>query len=573
MSSSVLSLCCIFVMIIVANGEDLYTCGANHELFNELMMERLPESGYVSQEGMFFFHPNQSMYCANPSLYYGLSQFPRNYSALIPDNHTYEFNGFNFNDHYETYDSAPIGSARHHEDLNATSPIHGTGAIIWYGCLAPSQYYSHQMYIRRRWNPLHPSLNDTQIDNTKYPSSHPYGSVGAMYNRYNINRTVSGLIVVVFTPDNKTYTDIVNLLSPHLTQLNLTNINQINLNLMPYQNVPVNGPGFGPDKNTINMHYLKYRNAGDGWIKQIINREPLDMFTIMFRFGLPFKNATINGDINRYIATKQTLYKVYYNNTQHLEIPRQPFAAPYLVNTSTGRYEADTLQPYFTQYVNSVYEYFNVKYPRKYYLQYVSTKMNRPGYMGNTVDGYACIKYSTRCMGDNRDCTYFLGWPDVEQMTNTSIFFFIGVIHTDTGHAEWENMVPMFETSGIGDRFYRSHYLDYMTDKYRYSAMTFPPNINKTIPQNVLNKFFILAAMRPDMCAKYFDNHEKYPELKDIPKMCFDNNDWPYNTSENWFMIQRDYLDPHTHTQPSYNEMIPLMSVKFEEEWYNFNEA
>ena len=56
-------------------------------------------------------------------------------------------------------------------------------------------------------------------------------------------------------------------------------------------------------------------------------------------------------------------------------------------------------------------------------------------------------------MADNRDSCYFVSWPQVSVLSNTSVFFIIGVVHEDTGKAEWENIVPMFQNNGFEHKY------------------------------------------------------------------------------------------------------------------------
>ena len=344
---------------------------------------------------------------------------------------------------------------------------------------------------------------------------------------------------------------------------------------MPYANIAVDGPGFGKEGNTTNIYYLKYPRP-EGAERQILNLETLDGIGIMVRFGLPFSNVS-EAQINAYLGTQQKVYRVYYpysaNDSGHWDKPRQAFTEPFVHNLSTGVYEQDTLEPYFTQYSNMVYQYFNGFGARKEW-RYSGTKISQPFYNSNHGYGFNCVKYGTRCMADNRDAQYFLTWPDFSMMTNTSIFIFVGIVHKDMDKCQWENLVPYFANSGEHSKFFRSHYLDYLSLKYRYSALQFPPNVNASgIPRTVLDKFFVVAAMRPQMCAQYFDNNMDYPQLKTIPKFCFDNNDFNYSSPQKWFMVHRCYINPATTTRPDSTEMIPFVSMQFETQWFEFNNA
>jgi len=243
------------------------------------------------------------------------------------------------------------------------------------------------------------------------------------------------------------------------------------------------------------------------------------------------------------------------------------------LNTSTGVYEQDSLQPFFNDYVHSVYEYFNVDKATTFEWRYSSVKVSRPGYMGNNHYGFNCLKYGTRCMADNRDSQYYVSWPDVQVLTNSSVFLVLGVSHSATAKAEWENVVPMFQDNGFEHKFYRSHFLDFMGEKIRGSANNFPPGINKTIPAQVLEKFFVVAAMRPMMCAEYFDARQFEAELGAVPKFCFDHADYGYNESQNFFFVHRNYIDVKTGTRPSADEMIPFVVMHFETQWFDFNTA
>ena len=158
-------------------------------------------------------------------------------------------------------------------------------------------------------------------------------------------------------------------------------------------------------------------------------------------------------------------------------------------------------------------------------------------------------------------------------MSNTSIFLIIGVVHEDTGKAQWENIVPMFQNNGFEDKFYRSHYLDYLAKKYRNSATLFPPLMNKTIPMDILDKFFVIGAMRPQMCKKYFDAGDLYSDLKSVPKFCFDGADYGYDESQKWFIVHRNYLNRQLKTRSDANELIPFVIMEFDSQWVEFGTA
>eukprot|EP01084_Bolivina_argentea_P213061 362006_1 len=570
----------IYLLLLITDGtsDDEYKCGGNYDLFDKNVISSLKSSGYVIQEGYMRWYSNESAYAANPSLFYGLFVFNRTKpwlnielepTHIIENKEEYEIR-LNLND---------IDDIRPHMNYDEFWYMYGSEAIIWYGCHAPADYYSYRSYQNRRINPKHPSnaYNDSQNNNEKYPETDTYGSLGDMLNNYNINSTINGLQIVVSTPDNKTYNDIERIIlnNNNLHLLNLTNKNQINLDIMPYDNIPVDGPGFGKEKNSTNIYYLKYPRE-DGPQKQILNGESLDGIGIMVRFGLPFNNIS-NNIINSYLNTKQKVYRIYYpypkNNSNNWDIPREKFKKLFVHNLSTGIYEQDILEPYFTKYSYLVHKYFK-SFGKNKEWRYENTKISQPFYNSNHKYGFNCVKYGTRCMADNRDAQYFLTWPDYSIMTNTSIFIFTGIIHKDMSKCQWENIVPYFANSGIHSKFFRSHYLDYLSPKYRYSALQFPPNVNQSgIPSNILNKFFIVAAMRPQMCAKYFDNNIQYPQLKNIPKFCFDNNDFNYSSPQRWFMVHRCYINPTTQTRPDADEMIPFISMQYETQWFESNHA
>eukprot|EP01083_Nonionella_stella_P002444 7062_1 len=564
----------IFALLANAHygSESVYDCGGNYDVFDSKVIASIQSKGYHIDEGSFWWLTNQSSYAANPSLYYTLWSFPKNHTFLDLPKITYDASN-SFDDSF----AANIDPSHHsvgtrgHMRANMTYFMYGSSGVVWYGCLPPSDYYAFKMYQNRRYNPLHPGANDSQHNNEKYPISHSYSSLGDMLNHKTISATKSGLTVIIFTADNNTYSDIVMSIKPYLKQLNLS-INHMNLDMMPYQHVPIEGPGYGTgeEERTVNMYYLKY-GEDDGFMKQILKREPLDSFSIMGRSGLPRDGAAFA----KYLNTKQRVYKIYLKQNVSdapMDKPRQPFAPPFISNTSTGIYEQDTLQPYFTSYVDAVYKYFSVHYRERYMWRYKNVKISRPGYMNNNHFGFNCLKYGTRCMADNRDSQYYVSWPDVEVLTNTSIFFVIGVSHQATKKAQWENIVPMFQNNGFEHKFYRSHYLDYLADKYINSSLTFPPKMNQSIPMDVLDKFFVIAAMRPAMCSKYFDS-KRYPELNKIPKFCFDGNDYGYNESQNMFFVHRNYINALTNTRPNANEMIPFVVMQFETQWFDFNTA
>merc|ERR1712032_273724 len=96
-----------------------------------------------------------------------------------------------------------------------------------------------------------------------------------------------------------------------------------------------------------------------------------------------------------------------------------------------------------TRCSHTFHNYFGVQFADLYKWRYVGTKISRSGYQGNNYFGFNCIKYGTRCMADNRDSCYSVSWPEVSVMSNTSVFFIVGVVHQDTNKAQWENIVPM----------------------------------------------------------------------------------------------------------------------------------
>ena len=275
--------------------------------------------------------------------------------------------------------------------------------------------------------------------------------------------------------------------------------------------------------------------------------------------------------------SSQKVYQVYfpYNDSQDgaWDRPREPFAQPFVHNLSTGQYEQDVLQPYFSRYSDAVYRYFNVEQAGRYLWRYVSSKVSAPFYAGNHGYGFNCMKYGTRCMADNRDAQYFLNWPDVSELSNSSVFVMVGVVHSAMGKCQWENLVPYFANSGVHSKFYRSHYLDYLSERFEGSALAFPPGVNKTIPEEKLGKLFVVAAMRTEMCEKYFDAHDAFPELRDVPKFCFDGNDFNYSAPQRWFMVHRCYINPETQTRPDANEMIPFVTMRFEAQWFDWGTA
>lgn len=555
---------------------DSYQCGQNNDIFESKVISKLKNDGYIIEEGILRWYSNTSAYGANPSLFYGIFDFNRSHN-IIPDTKvTNVANNIN--------NLKDLKNIRPHLKWEEFWFMYGSHATIWYGCHAPSQYYSYKSYQNRRYNPKYPKeyINDTQNNNQLYPMSDPYASLGDMLNNQNINSTRDGLQVIISTPDNYTYQDINAAILPYLNDLNLTNKNEVNLDMMPFENIKINGPGFGINPKFESIYYLKYppengnsNNLTDAALKQILNGQTLDSFGIMLRFGLPL-NSTL---LNQYINTKQKIYKIYYpynktTNKDNWDKPRQSFAnKSFITNISTGIYEQDQLQPYFTNYVNGIYKYFNIDNLDLYSWRYIGTKMSLSLYNTNHKYGFNCIKYSTRCMADNRDSQYFVNWPDVSILSNTSIFLMIGIIHQDTNKCQWENIVPYFQNSGYHDKYYRSHYLAYFPSKYRYSSLEFPPNLqnNSDIPSNILSKFFIVAAMRTSMCQQYFDNNHQFPELKNIPKFCFDDNDFNYSLpTQNWFLMHRCYINPITKTRSDPNEMLSFVIMEFDTQWFDF---
>eukprot|EP01084_Bolivina_argentea_P071901 130620_1 len=498
-----INICSILVAICVCvchgTSNNDYTCGGDYDVFDKNIISSLKSSGYLVEEGYLRWYSNQSAYAANPSLFYGLFVFNRS----KPLQTKREFDGLRHKHiaHERDHLLLNLNNIRPHMNYDEFWYMYGNEAVIWYGCHAPANYYSYRSYQNRRMNPKHPDsrYNDTQNNNEKYPETDTYGSLGDMLNNMNIHSTLNGLQIVVSTPDNKTFTDIRNtvLQANNLDLLHLSDTDQINLDIMPYTNIPVDGPGFGAEGNTTNIYYLKYPGTY-GAERQILDGETLDGIGIMVRFGLPFTNAS-DDVIQQYLNTKQKVYRIYLDpsathDETHWDEPREPFAQPFVHNLSTDRYEQDELQPYFMQYSDLVYKYFN-GFGAQNEFRYVSTKISQPFYNSNHKYGFNCIKYGTRCMADNRDAQYFLTWPDYSVMSNTSVFILMGVVHREMGKCEWENLVPYFANSGVNSKYFRSHYLDYLSTKYRDSARKFPPNINETgkIPNDVLNKFFIVA--------------------------------------------------------------------------------
>merc|ERR1712204_88856 len=102
-----------------------------------------------------------------------------------------------------------------------------------------------------------------------------------------------------------TFSDIRSEILPHLKSLSLTSADQINLDVMPYKNISIKGPGFGGEEDAnfphTNVYYLKY-GGEDGAYKQILKGETLDGIGIMVRFGLSFES----GQYAQYLDTKQT---------------------------------------------------------------------------------------------------------------------------------------------------------------------------------------------------------------------------------------------------------------------------
>ena len=90
---------------------------------------------------------------------------------------------------------------------------------------------------------------------------------------------------------------------------------------------------------------------------------------------------------------------------------------------------------------------------------------------------------------------------------------------------------------------------------------------------DVLDKFFVIGAMRPQMCKKYFDQNDVYPDLKSIPKFCFDGEDYGYDESQSWFIVHRNYLNQRLKTRSDANEMIPFVIMEFDSQWVEFGTA
>ena len=246
---------------ITTSSHHQYECGGDYDVFDKKVISALKAKGYIIEEGYLRWYGNQSAYAANPSLFYGLYVFNRS-KPLDP---TLQFLEEPESDNFD------LEGIRPHMKYDEFWYMHGSAAILWYGCHAPSEYYSYRSYQNRRFNPKHPlGFNASQQNDQKWPESDPYGSLGDMLNNYNIHSTAKGLQLIISTPDNATFSDIYQVSNDHLNELKLTDSNQINLDIMPWRDIPIDGPGFLDDNpldaaQSTNVYYLKYPNGPGGW--------------------------------------------------------------------------------------------------------------------------------------------------------------------------------------------------------------------------------------------------------------------------------------------------------------------
>eukprot|EP00483_Globobulimina_turgida_P010616 UN10637 len=193
--------------------------------------------------------------------------------------------------------------------------------------------------------------------------------------------------------------------------------------------------------------------------------------------------------------------------------------------------------------------------------QYRSTKVGVPFYKGRMAYGYECIEWGTRCLADNRDCQYFMTWPDVSYLPNdnNTIQFIIGAVHAETKVCQWGSIVPYFAQKGIVEEMtktnYRADELVLMDNEYKLSAMKFPPNIdNQTIPTNIREKFFIIAVMRPQTV-------QNFQYFNQTPYFIITEDKLPYNLGYSPF--HRCYVNNITKTRPPPTNVLPMTVVEF----------
>eukprot|EP01084_Bolivina_argentea_P022834 42469_1 len=495
-----------FVLILFCIHELNGQCVINTTMMNEII-RNLEFEGYVVEKGhIHWYEQNQTAYLANPTFNYGFYDFKR---PGIPINIT----------HY-----LENNITRMHAHLNEFWFMEGSSAVFWHGCVPPTYYYSYRTYLNHRFNPY----------------EHPYSSLGSMLNHMFWNQSSDGLTTVISTPDSITFNNIYD----QFKKYNMTNT--VNLDYIPSQI---------PDYNlTINF-------MNDDGIEQLLNNQTLDSFTVMLRCGLPKVNAQM---LHKYLAQNQTIYKIYHSNHTSNK-PRKPYNIPFFLNATTGIYEQNIVGNAFVDYYQNIIAY-TTDQTQGLKWNYISTKVSASGYKDDRNYGPSCIKFDTRCIADNQDANYFVSWPDVSVLNNHDIWFIVGVIHADLNKSRWDNIAPYFEMAGIGNRFYESNKLVMLNDNYRNSSLSFPPKeyMKNKINLNILNKFFVIAAMRPEMCDKYFNNPQNYPQLISMPKFCFTNQTFPSDIrKQNWFIVQRSYVNNRTLTRPLSKELIPFVILQF----------
>eukprot|EP01084_Bolivina_argentea_P111295 198636_1 len=111
--------------------------------------------------------------------------------------------------------------------------MHGSTALLFYGCLPPSShYFSYRSYVNRRYNPA----NTTNFTTKFFPEENPYGSLGDMLNHKIINKTYSNNInrnisIIISTADATTYNDITQNIINNMNDIDVKSM--INLDAMP----------------------------------------------------------------------------------------------------------------------------------------------------------------------------------------------------------------------------------------------------------------------------------------------------------------------------------------------------
>ena len=511
------------------------------------VLDSLKNDGYVIEKGYLEWKFNRSSYGANPSFVYGIYNFERIEFENITHPSSPSSPSSSNNNIYTAPNTNDIKSdinitIRTHQSINNFWFMYGSTALLFYGCLPPSShYFSYRSYVNRRYNPA----NTTNFTTKYIPEENPYGSLGDMLNHRIINHTLNKKInrnvsIIISTGDTVSYKDISN----KFIQQNLSNI--INLDSIPQE-------------------WIKYKEKD--WMSQLLNGGTVDSTGIMLRsYNQPTVNVSYKEFVQYFMGQNQTVYKIYHKDHETSK-PRQPYNTSSAVRYNDTKdteiivdehtYNNSALLEGYNKYLQLLVE-FMTNDVNNY--QYKSTIVGVPFYKGRIGYGYECIEWGTRCLADNRDCQYFMTWPQVSYLPrdNKTIQFIVGVIHPDMNICEWGSIVPYFPQDGIAEFItnenYRAEQMVLMDFEYRYSALKFPFGVGDDIPYNILNKFFIISVMRPGSVDEY-----KYFNM--TPSFVIDTDKMKYKDGYN--PLHRCYINKKTNTRPPPQNMIPMTVVEF----------